>query len=63
MAISFDDIRATMPEKAVKDDKSLEAALSIIPVRLLLHAEPEEMGVIAHRFHARVRQVSRGDEQ
>ncbi|RYY06880.1 MAG: hypothetical protein EON55_22400 [Alphaproteobacteria bacterium] len=63
MAISFDEIRETMPDKAVKDDKSLEAALSILPVRLLLQAEPEEMGVIAHRFHARVRQVARGDEQ
>lgn len=62
MAITFDEIRDTMPERAAKDDKSIETALSTLPVRLLLLAEPEELGVVAHRFGARVRQAGRGEE-
>jgi hypothetical protein len=62
MAITFDQIRETMPERVPQDDKAIEAALSVIPVRLLLLAEPEEMGVITHRLHARVRQLARPED-
>ena len=51
-----------MPERVPQDDKAIEAALSVIPVRLLLLAEPEEMGVITHRLHARVRQMARPED-
>lgn len=62
MPMSFDDIRATMPERATKDDATIERALSVLPARLLLHAEPEELGVITHRFEARMKQASKGEE-
>ena len=61
--ISFDDIRETMPDKAAKDDEALERALSILPVRTLLGMTPKEMGVVAIRFEARVKQAARGDAE
>lgn len=61
MPITFDDVRETMPEKAAKDDKTIERALSVLPARVLLLMEPDEMGVVVHRFDARMRQASRGD--
>jgi hypothetical protein len=63
MAITFDDIRETMPERASKDDKSIEKALSLLPARVLLLMEPEEMGVVSHRFEARLKQVARGEAE
>jgi hypothetical protein len=62
MPMTFDDIRSTMPERAVKDDATLEKALSVLPARLLLLAEAEELGVVAHRFDARMRQAAKGEE-
>jgi hypothetical protein len=62
MAITFDDIRATMPERAAKDDATLEKALSVLPARILLLAEPEELGVVAHRFEARMKQAAKGED-
>lgn len=62
MPMTFDDIRDTMPDRAAKDDASIEKALSVLPARLLLLAEPEELGVVAHRFEARMKQAAKGEE-
>ena len=61
MAITFDEIRDTMPDNAAKDDKSIEKALSVVPARILLLMDTEEMGVLAHRFGARLKQASRNE--
>jgi hypothetical protein len=61
--ISFDEIRDTMPDKAAKDDETLERALSILPVRTLLGMTPKEMGVVTLRFEARIKQAARGDAE
>ncbi len=62
MPMTFDDIRSTMSDRAVKDDATIEKALSVLPARLLLLAQPEELGVVTLRFEARIRQAVKGEE-
>jgi len=57
--ISFDAIRATMPDNGNKGDERISQALSTLPIRVVLLMTAWEIGRFVDNFHDELKKAYR----